>query len=297
MAVIDGEIKATPDQTPADGETPPVEGEPQAEGAEAEVDVVLASDEGSPPQNVGFRRRVNKLNQRNAVSQEKASEAENQLAVVQEQNRLYRIALDQRDTQKAPKPPDPDDFDDGAGDPKYAAALQAHTQAIVDARIDHRASQPPQGAPQPGADPNIVRLQEAHYDRAAKLGVKDYEDAEDALIEILGAENVRHIIQSTAKSELLTYHLGKNPDKARYFADFIKREPVAAVMELGELSAGLSVQPKTPQPLAPDPDKDLEGGIAPTPDAYERQLDKLRDTGNMQAIMEFKRKHKARATA
>lgn len=269
----------------------------EKQGESVEVDVVLTEEAGSPPkqQNLGTRKRVKRLNARNQVSEDAAALATSQLEIANQRIRLLEIAASQKLATEAPKPPDPLDYDDGASDPRYATALRDHTAGIVQAELQKQVTQQQNEAPT-GYDPSSERKQEEHYKRADELGVKDYAEVEDAAIEILGAENANHIVQSTGNSQLVLYHLGKNPNKAEYFADLIKSKPVQAVFELGELSGNLVVKPRANMNPAPDPDTELEGGSPASTNAYERKLDKLRESGDIKAIMQFKREERERAT-
>src|SRR5690554_2988649 len=68
----------------------------------------------------------------------------------------------------------------------------------------------------------LEKAQRAHYERALTLEVKDYDTAEDKVIEALGSEAANVIIQSFEDSHALMYHLGKNPDKLRKLDDLVK---------------------------------------------------------------------------
>lgn len=279
------------------------------EGQESpEVEVVLAGDDGSQPakNNLGIRKRINKLNAKVNAAEQEASQSTDALAVEKERNRLLQIAVDQARSggNEAPKPPDTLDYVDGAADPQYAAALQQFNSGLIDAAVQRRMTAQQQSvvsAQDTASDAReLEQLQTSHYERAEKLGVKDYEETEDAVIASLGRENVNHIIRATTNSETLLYYLGKNPDKAAYFADLIKTDSVKAVFELGALSDGLVVQPKVNQNPAPDPDTDLEGATPTSRSDYERRLDKARDkalaTGDMDSLIAFKRANKEGAT-
>jgi len=292
------------DETKTEAELKDAEIEPSddgtegAEGADAEeAEIVLAGDEGSQPgnENLGIRRRVNKLNAKVAAAQDSKTAAEAALDVEKERNRLLQLALDQQGD-GTPEIPDPNDFDDGAADPKYISALQAHiTKGVLENVEKSQAAQP---APQRA--PDLEAKQVKHYKRADTLKVRDYDDTEDKAITILGQDISNQVIASTEKSPEILYYLGKNPGRAEEIAELIKTDPIKGVLEIGKLEARLTVKPKAPSDPAPDPDAELEGGVSPKAATdYERKLDKLRtkaqETGDLAPIIAFKKEHAARA--
>lgn len=292
----DDDVKAKPESDDSEvieaGDGADDDGKADDQG---EAEIVLSGDEGSQPENRGIRRRINKLNAKVATAQEGQTAAAAELEVQKERNRLLQLALDQRDDE--PETPDPNDFDDGAADPKYVEALQAHITKGV--RADIEKSQAAQPAPQQAL--NLENKQREHYKRADALKVKDYEDTEDAAIAILGRDIAKQVMASTEKSERILYYLGKKPDTAREIKELLETDPIQGVLQIGRLEARLMVKPKASSEPAPDPDSELEGATSPQPSDYERKLDKLRDQAtsgdraDMQALMDFKREHRDRA--
>lgn len=262
---------------------------------QGEAEIVLAGDEGSQPENRGIRRRINKLNAKVATAQEGQTAAAAELEVQKERNRLLQLALDQRDDE--PETPDPNDFDDGAADPKYVEALQAHITKGV--RADIEKSQAAQPAPERASD--LQDQQVRHYKRADTLKVKDYDDTEDKAVAVLGQEITNQLIASTEKSPEILYYLGKNPERAKEIKELIATDPIQGVIQIGELQARLTVKPRASSEPAPDPDSELEGATSPQPSDYERKLEKMREratTGSQDAVnalFDFRRAHRDRA--
>lgn len=251
----------TDDQTleTGDDQSESEDGGQETEGQE--VEIVLPTDDGSPPkpQHFGIRKRINKLNARNEAATERASNAESQLEVSEAQNRLLRLALEQKDkTPDANLPPDPSDFDDGAKDPGYVTALNGYNQRFFETEFAKRASKQDTAPP---VNANLERKQTAHYEAAEKLGVKDYDEVEDVAIGILGRDTVNRLISATDSSSRVLYYLGKNPDAAGEIAELIKSDPVAGVLKLGALGATLKVKPRQKSNVAPDPDDELAGAV------------------------------------
>ncbi len=226
-----------------------------------EVEIVLPEDDGSQPKpkHLGIRKRINKLNARNDATTERATTAEADVKVLQAKNELLELALTQN--KKEPEtalPPDPNNFDDGASDTKYVAALNAHNMAFFDAEFAKRTNVQ-QNTPKP-VHADLERKQNAHYEAADKLGVKDYDDTEDKAIAILGKSAANQLIAAIPDSSpRVLYYLGKNESVAQELADLIKSDPVAGVLKLGALGAQLKVQPKRKSGATPNPDDELVG--------------------------------------
>lgn len=229
---------------------------------EAELEVVRTGEAGSQPakkRGFGVERRINKLNARVSDARQGEAAATAEADRLREQNKLLTLALDQaKEKQERAAPPDPNDFDQGARDPRYAEALDAHTRRIA---VDELEKRKADFTPAPVTDGGkLIQAQRNHYERAAALKVKDFEQTEDDVIGILGKDVVNEIIKSVPKSEVVTYYLGKNPDEAEAIKHLIDTgNAVEATLRLGSLSAELTTRPKGSSEPTPDPDVELQG--------------------------------------
>lgn len=235
-----------------------VETEEKPETEVEEFEIVNSLDDGSPPKdsNIGIRKRINKLNTKVEVAVEGKASAESDNAILRQKVELMQLALDQRE-QKATalEIPDPLDFE-GTKDPKYIEKFNAYSRSLYQTDMDkHVSSQQPA---EPQRDRELEERQTAHYGRAVKLGVKDYDEVEDKAIDILGKGTVNQLIKASDNSQNILYYLGKNPEKAKELGELIKTDAVKGVLKLGELGAGLKVQKKA-RTSAPNPDKELAG--------------------------------------
>ena len=226
-----------------------------------EIEIVLPEDDGSQPKpkHLGVRKRINKLNARNDATTERATTAEAENETLRAQVQLFKLEreLGKKEPETA-LPPDPTDFDDGASDKEYVKALNAHNMAFFDAEFAKRTNAQPV-TPTP-VNANLERKQNAHYEAADKLGVKDYDDTEDKAIAILGKDAANQLIAAIPDSSpRVLYYLGKNESVAQELADLIKSDPVAGVLKLGALGAQLKVQPKRKSGATPNPDDELVG--------------------------------------
>lgn len=281
------------------GSSPDEHGDGKSPNEAEEVQIVLTDGDGSQPEKERINRivnaKVNKLNRRNKASTLQSSKT---IEMLEQENRLLKLSLDQKSEVAPAKMPDPNQFDDGVSDVNY---LKAHAE-YTDGRIAEAVRKIPQQETPQQQDHVLERKQRQHYERAEDLGVAGYGEVEGKAIDVLGLDAANVIIRSNANSHKILYHLGKNLEKAEYFADLAKSDPVACVMEIGDLGGKLSaVRQKSNMNQAPDPDNELEGASPTTTNAYELKLDKLRtraaETGDMKALMEFKRKHQEKARA
>ena len=264
----EGEATGEEDQDGGEGD-----GSPDAAQAEVENEIVLEGETQPQEDQVpaGFFKRINKLNGKNAKLQGENSEVTQENSLLKEEVKLLRMAVDQSKGQ-APaqelKRPDPNDFDGGYIDDEYIKAdndyieakiaegsLKAFEQYNKKSEVIQNEKVDSQG---------LQEKQKAHYERASKLNVKDYEDTEDKALAILGTENANHLIKGLPKdTEKILYHLGKNPKKAERYAEMFKTRDgtIEALVELGGLVTKIKVKPKTTS--APDTDTNPKGGKAP----------------------------------
>ena len=94
-------------------------------------------------------------------------------------------------------------------------------------------------------------------ERVNKLDKKDF-DEKAGLIPILPEGVADAMMQSELGPEMI-YHLGGNPEKAQELANM---SPAMAMMELGKISAQLSVKPEIKTSAAPTPIEPVKAGSA-----------------------------------
>lgn len=257
----DVDVTLDPEAESSDADT---EGGEKSEDDVQEFQVVLPEADGSQPDQKLINRivsaKVNKLNRRNDRTVEAASQAEEDNKILRERVKLLQLNVDQLNKPAAPVVPDPNDFDDGVSDPKYIGANNEYLLGQVSTMVE---KQPPP-PPAPVHDHTLERRQIQHYEAAEKLGAKDYDEVEARAIEALGKTNSLEIIKCSDYSPEIFYHLGQNLDKAEYFNDLIKTNPVKGIMDIGVLGAKLKVlRPKANLNPAPDPDTELSGAAPP----------------------------------
>lgn len=235
-----------------------IEVEAVAEDAESEEDEIVMEGEEQPASSVpkGFLKRINKLNSRVDAAHEETEQERRKREMLEEENRLLKLKL--TGTQKAPKPEDFDtDEEYDVANRKYQEGkMEAAVKAEAERLFQAQQQQSTQVAQRMQAEQRLTE----HYQRAEQLKLKDYEQAEDTAIEVLGRDTAKHIMASTDKSHLVMYHLGKNPVKAEQIANMVRTNPIQALIEVGKIEARLQVKPRKSN--APEPVQDLPGGTA-----------------------------------
>tara|TARA_R110000744_G_scaffold166370_2_gene283440 strand:+ start:1857 stop:2843 length:987 start_codon:yes stop_codon:yes gene_type:complete len=281
-------------------------GEPIVKESPEEFEVVR---EGTQPQNFDQQqvndivsKRVKKLNSKVQEVNEQSHQAQTDLDIANNKNKILQIALDQAKEKAVTNQivkPNKNDFDNGEYDPEFIKQSDEYTQALIDQRVEQavlKASQTTeQNIGQEQQQKALLSKQVKHYERADKIGAKDYSDTEDVALGIFGNHYSNQIIENFDDSHIIMYYLGKNPEEARNLKSLIENSPVKGVAAIGKLSAELKLKPK--QKNVADPDTEINGdGSGSNSDALQRQLDKLRDqaavSGNMTKLMNFKKANK-----
>ncbi len=253
-----------------------------------------------------IQKRVKKLNIKVDKATQQASEAETETALLRERNKILELAIEQQKSAQLNKPtvaPNPDDFDLGFEDPAFQKKQSEHNQAQIEAEVQRQVA---------GVTTNFVnnnaaneknaeleRKQIKHYERAGKIGAKDYSDTEDVAIEVLGNEITNQIISNFDDSPVMLYYLGKNRAEAERITNLIKTNPIKGVAEIGRLQAELKIKPKRTSDT-PEPDEEIVGGKASSSENALKQLAKLRKAagdgvpGAMDKIRAYKKELKAK---
>lgn len=124
------------------------------------------------------------------------------------------------------------------------------------------------------------------------LKVKDFEDAESTVAEMLNVTQQGVVIQGAENPALVIYALGKNPKKAKEIASIA--DPVKFAFAIAKLETQLKVTGKrTPPP----PEKTVGGGTAPIRGAIDSNLERLRQdaerTGDYSKVYAYKKQKRA----
>ena len=131
-----------------------------------------------------------------------------------------------------------------------------------------------------------------HYDAAEKLSLPDYQEKEDAFMQIVppqvGADIMRLFPE---KSAALMYHLGANPEKAR---QLLALDGQSALIELTRLSERLTLKPRGKQvSSAPQADESIRGDVtAANVTALQKKMEEAASKGDTETYLAIKAKLK-----
>lgn len=132
-----------------------------------------------------------------------------------------------------------------------------------------------------------------YQERKSKLPVKDYDEVEMIVEDILNPTQQGIIVQGSKNPELVVYALGKNPKRAAEIAAI--QNPVNFAFAIAELESQLKTSKRK---VTTQPEKTVSstGRISGSVDST---LNKLRQeaekTGDYSKVMEFRRKMKSKA--
>lgn len=137
-----------------------------------------------------------------------------------------------------------------------------------------------------------VEAARKHYDAAEKLNIPDYQEKEDAFMQIVPAPVATDIMRLfPEKSAALMYHLGANPEKAR---QLLAMDGQSALIELTRLSERLTLKPRGQQvSSAPPADQSLTGDVsAANVEAMRKAMDAASSKGDVETYRKLKAKLK-----
>lgn len=235
--------------------------EQPSEDDDEEVEIV-AEGEDEPPSKPSKKnrvpRRIGKLKQQLEEKDSNLERLEQKIAMQEEELRLIRLSGQKTNSNERPSEDDFDSLEDyRAAETKWLrdqinSAAEAKTQEQLRNYQSHNTQQ--------RASQELDNSIDQHYDRAEKLKVSDYSETEGVAANIFGDKKSKVIIANTDRSELLMYHLGKNPVKAEKYSAMLDNPAtmVRALMELGGIANKLTAVPKSK--IAPDPETVVEGG-------------------------------------
>lgn len=264
-------------------------------GHEEGFEIVLKDDEVKPKQDP----------ETNARFAAKRLERKRQRELEQQAEALKRGELPENLRVNPELPPQPnasDYFSDEALE-KYgwdtnraqAAFTQANNEWLIkaqDARSNAVAEQGRRTHDFTQQSAQHVEAARKHYDAAEKLNIPDYQEKEDAFMQIVPAPVATDIMRLfPEKSAALMYHLGANPEKAR---QLLAMDGQSALIELTRLSERLTLKPRGQQvSSAPPADQSLTGDVsASNVDAMRKAMEAASSKGDVDTYRKLKAKLK-----
>jgi len=144
----------------------------------------------------------------------------------------------------------------------------------------------------------VKSIVEAHYERAEKLNLPDFDDAEAALISNLDQNAVMQITQALPEnSEKVVYYLGKNPQEALRIRAIWEQNPSAVLVELGGLAQKLKVKPKNSSQPPPAPETRITGSAPASKTSLEREIEEERKRIQSGEVRDMTKLHRLKAQA
>jgi hypothetical protein len=290
------EIQVTEEQSlPVNQQAAPAVNQPNinannGEGHEEGFEIVLSGDEKpkqDPATNAQFAaKRLERKRQR---------ELEQQMESV----KRGEVPENLRVTPDLPKQPDVNDFLSDEALAKYdydqSRALAAFSAANSDWQIkamDARSN----GVAEQGRKIQEYTQQSAryadaarqHYDAAEKLNIPDYQDKEDAFMQLVPPQVGADIMSLfPEKSAALIYHLGANPEKAR---QLLAMNGQQALIELTRLSERLTLKPRGKQISgAPAVDEPIQGSVtAANVASLQKKMEEAASKGDTETYRKIK---------
>lgn len=270
--VIDGEAEELID----DQTVEPSESNPDGDESDDEVTVTIGDETPTPEDDESKAPEwVRELRKKNREQARKIKELE----AAQEQ----RQGTEQIDPGPKPKLED-FDFDQDA----FSQAIlewdekkrQADTQANTAREQQQAAAEAWQG-----------RLN-TYGEEKSKLKVKDFDDAEEVVLNELDETQQGIIIQGADNSALVIYALGKNPTKAKELSAI--KDPIKFAFAVSKLEKDLKVRNrKTPPP----PEKTVHGTgskTGTTDSTLERLREEAAKTGDYTKVTQYKKSKRAK---
>ncbi len=127
-----------------------------------------------------------------------------------------------------------------------------------------------------------------HYDAAEKLNIADYQDKEDAFMQLVPPNVAVDVMRLfPEKSPALMYHLGANPEKLR---QLLSMDGQMALIELARLSEKLTLKPRgNAISSAPPADEPVQASaVAANTSAIQKQMDAAAKKGDVETYRKLK---------
>lgn len=188
-------------------------------------------------------------------------------------------------------PPEPDLWDDCEGDPdKYKAALREHDK-LKAAAAAQKAAQAEQGQVSQQA---FQRAHAVYQAKAETLGVKDFKEAENAVVAALPVVIQSAIVQYAQDPAKLVLGLGRNPAALAKIA--AETDPVRQILMVIDMEKRMTVNRKKPPP--PEADTIQRGSVSLSATSADKVAENLlkqaQATGDMTPYREHMRAQRAK---
>lgn len=285
-------VKPEDQQEPEIVEGAEPEEKPEDEQAEGDdVEITLTGEDETPPSTLpkGFKRRLER-------EKRKTEESKTRADAVAQENELLKVRLKQLEQSRSEPAKRPALVDYDYDEDKHAEALDEYYRTLARREVEQvtqsSSQEREQSRQQEQRQAQLQDSLKSHYKRAEELGVKDFEETEDAVFDVFGDKAASELIASAGdNSHKLMYWLGKNPGRAQAIWEKLQNNPAAALIELGTLTSKLEIRNKR-QP-APAPDPKMDGAPSGGTD-WQKRIDKMREKvssgeATMREVLDLKR--------
>lgn len=261
-------------------------------GQDDGFEIVLKDDENKPKQDP----------ETNAKYAQRRLERKRQRELEQQAEAVKRGELPEnlRVNPELPSQPNANDFFSDEAMEKYgwdsgraqAAFQQANNEWLIkaqDARSNAVAEQGRKTQEYTQQSAQHVEAARKHYDAAEKLNIPDYQEKEDAFMQVVPAPVATDImLLFPEKSAALMYHLGANPEKAR---QLLSMDGQQALIELTRLSERLTLKPRGKQvSSAPPVDEPISGEVvAANVAALQKKMEEASSKGDVETYRKIKK--------
>lgn len=260
-------------------------------GTDEGFEIVLNDDENKPKQDPAT----------NAHFAAKRLERKRQRELEQKMEAVKRGELPEnlRVNPELPAQPNANDYFSDEALEKYgwdtnraqAAFTQANNEWLIkaqDARSNAVAEQGRKTQEYTQQSAQYVEHARKHYDAAEKLNIPDYQDKEDAFMQMVPPDVAVSVMRLfPEKSPALMYHLGANPEKLR---QLMSMDGQMALIELTRLSEKLTLKPRgNAISSAPPADEPVQASaVAANTSAIQKQMDAAAAKGDVEKYRQLK---------
>ncbi|MFI8146046.1 hypothetical protein [Acinetobacter sp. ABJ_C5_2] len=257
-----------------DGEDPQEEGE--------EFDIVVGDEKPKEQDEDDFHGKpapkwVKELRREKKESDRRIKELE---AKLNEQNKPETIELGEK--------PKLEDFGYDEDNPEYIEALEKWVDRKFQLKEQERKKQEEQEKAQKVWQDKLNSYEAKKT--AIKPKVRDFDEAEEIARDVLTQTQQGILIHAAENPELLIYHLGKNPQKAKELAGIT--DPIQFAFAAAKIDAQIKMTARKP---STSPER-KPSGSAPLSGAVNAKLESLRAeaerTGDYTKVNDYKRKLK-----
>lgn len=170
-------------------------------------------------------------------------------------------------------------------DPEYVKALEEWADQTALAKDQERKKQAEQEQAAKDWENKVATYETKKA--AIKAKVRDFDDVEKEARDVLSVQQQGILIHAAKNPELIMYHLGRNPEKAKKLAEI--NDPIQFAFAAAEIDSQMKVQTRKPQTnpeRKPSGSASISGAVDSKLEALEKEADR---TGNRSKVIAYKK--------